>query len=264
MKTRRLARVGLVVVASLAFVATGCGTAAEEPGTISPSWVTSHDENAKKDLLASVEHVKTTSFKATAKTSGNATIEVRIDPTAKTGTKRIVVTVPQTSSSIVAELVVTGGKSYAKVEFNDIPQAPNLPTGWMQLDLAKLEKPENYTLEEPDPANLAAVFKGLRTVQRDGDGAFTGTVDLTKVTRSAMVDSDVVEELGDKATAVPFEATVDDQGRITSLRLLVPARASNPAETLEVTYTDWGAPVTVDKPARTVRPNAAAYEFFNA
>jgi len=264
-ETRRFARVGIAVAASLAFAAAGCATATENSGTVSPSWVaSSDDEGARKDLLASVEHFTTTSFTATAKVSDGATVEVRMDPVAKVGMKKIVVTVPQTTSSIVAELRVTGGKSYAKVEFTNMSKAPKLPTGWMQLDLAKLDKPKNYTLEEPDPANLAAVFKGLRTVRRDGEDRFTGTVDLTKVTGSAMVDSDVVTKLGDKATEVPFRAAVDGQGRITSFTLLVPSYGSNPAETWEVTYTDWGAPVTVEKPSRTVAPNAAAYEFFNA
>jgi hypothetical protein len=263
-KTRRVARVGIAVVASLAFAAAGCATATETRGTSSPSWVAPSAADARKDLLASVEHFKTTSFKASAKVSDGATVEVQMDPAAKVGTKKIVVTVPQTTSSIVAELRVTGGKSYAKVEFNNMSQAPRLPTGWMQLDLAKLDKPKNYMLEDPDPANLAAVFNGLRTVQRDGKGRFTGTLDLTKVTGSALVDSDVVAKLGDKATEVPFHAAVDGQGRITSFTLRVPAYGSKPAETWEVTYTDWGAPVTVDKPSKTVAPNAAAYEFFNA
>lgn len=261
MQTRRWAVVGAAVVMSLTFATAACGTAADD----SANMISPGSTNPEDVLVASVEHIKTTTFKATAKLSGGVSGEAMVDPVNKAGTQKTSITVPGTGASIVAELLVTGGEHYAKVTFTNVPNAPEVPSGWMKLDLAQLQKPANFTFDDPDPASLAnELFKGLGTVERAGDATFTGTLDLTKGTESGIVNDEVVTELADKASAVPFEAAVDDQGRIASFRILVPARGDSPAETWEVSYSDWGTPVAVEKPADAVAATAVAYEFLNA
>jgi hypothetical protein len=261
MKTRRWKLLGFAVAASLAFATAACGTANDEPGTT--TWP--NPASPRSALLAAVAHLKTTTFKVTAKFAAGATGEAVVDPVAKVGTQKMSIAVPGTGASVVADLLVIGGESYAKTEFRNFPKAPKLPTGWMKLDTSKLDKPQDYTLDDPDPASLAAeLFKGLGTVEQTGDGQFTGTLDLTKGTESGLVDDRTVENLKDKAKEVPFEAAVDDQGRIASFRILVPANGAAAAETWEIGYSDWGVPVTVEKPASATPAPATAYEFFNA
>ena len=68
-----------------------------------------------------------------------------------------------------------------------------------------------------------------------------------------------VAALKDKASAVPFEATVDDKGRIASFKILVPG-----SDPWTVTYSDYGTPVAVRKPGSPVAAPAALYELLNS
>lgn len=259
MRNRRWATVGVVVAACAALATAACGTARETPGSTATG-----QTDPKDALIASVEPLKTTSFKATAKLSGGISADAVVDPVAKSGTQRVSAAFPGSGASMTTEQRVIGGETYVRAEFKNLPKAPKLPADWMKVDLTKIKKPENFTVADPDPANLAAtLFKGLGTVERAGDRQFKGTVDLTKATESGIVDDDVVTGLKDQAKAVPFEATVDEKGRIASFRIQVPQVGQTAAETWEVVYSDYGLSVKVDKPAKFIPAPATAYEFLN-
>jgi hypothetical protein len=259
-RNRRWAVVGVVVAACAALATAACNIASDVSGTTAPT----SQADPKDELIAAVGHLKTTSFKATAKLSGGINGDATVDPVAKAGTQRMALAMPAGGPSITTEQRVVGGETYLRVEFKNMRDAPKLPTGWMKVDLAKVDKPQNFTVEDPDPASLAKeLFKGLGTVERAGERKFKGTVDLTKATESGIVNDDMVTELKDQAKAVPFEAAVDEKGRIASFRLLVPQRGQEAAETWEVAYSDWGVPVMVEKPANAIPAPAEAYAFLN-
>lgn len=264
MLNRRAAVIGLAVATSVAFASAGCGTKPDPPaGTGSrTSSPTPAQLSPKEALLAAVKPLTTTTFKAKANFGGGATGEAAVDPVAKSGTQKI--SLAAGTVSLVAEQVTVGGQAYVKATFKNFPNAPTLPTGWMSIDLAKVKDKSDYDLSDPDPSELAGeLFQGLGTVERSGDRGFKGTLDLTKAKKSGLVNEDTVDALKDKAAAVPFEAAVDDKGRIAQFKIMVPAVGTSAAETWDVTYSDWGTAVTVTKPASSVPAPAAFYAFFD-
>jgi hypothetical protein len=76
-------------------------------------------------------------------------------------------------------------------------------------------------------------------------GHFTGVIDGTKRPGQAGTSAAV---FGDAWKALPFEATVDERGHLTSITTHVPAVASMPATTSKVTLSDFGKPVTITAP----------------
>lgn len=264
MNNRRWAVAGLAAAAALSFMTAACGTATDNsPGTGSTSPTTAA-ANPKDALVASVKDLKTTTFKAKGQLSGGVTADAAVDPVAKAGTSKATLSIPG-GPSITQEQIIVGSDSYVKLQLKNLPQASRLPAGWMKLDLSKLEERADYTLDDPDPARLESeLFKGLSTVERTGDRGFKGTLDLTKGVKGGIVDDEVVAALKEKANAVPFEATVDEKGRIASFKIMVPAVGTNDPETWSVSYSDYGAPVSVTKPASSVPAPAAAYELLNS
>jgi hypothetical protein len=267
---RRWALAGLAVAASFALATAGCNTAPDDTaGGGSGSGTPSTSVTTPKDaLLASAKDLKTTPFKAQGTLSGGVAVESSVDPVAKAGVHKMSLSIPQAGMTMTAEQITIGNDVYAKIATKNFPDArvQSLPKGWMKVDLAKIKKPSDYTLDDPDPANLEAyVFPALSTVDRAGDRGFTGALDLAKAKDSGIVDEDVVTALKEKAAAVPFEATVDDKGRILTFKILVPAAGTNPAEAWQVTYSNYGTPVKVTKPASSVpAPDVAYAALFNA
>ena len=71
--------------------------------------------------------------------------------------------------------------------------------------------------------------------------------------------------MGTKAQAVPFTATVDDQGRLSALKIDLSTvdAALSPVQT---TYSDYGTTVTVTRPdpAQTTEAPDSVYQLFNS
>jgi hypothetical protein len=116
---------------------------------------------------------------------------------------------------------------------------------WTRLDMKKVDPARRERLEQfGDPANAKELFAGIASAEQISERRYRGTLDLTKVTdpgASRLVDEDHVESLEhDKAASVPFEATLDSQGRLLGLRLTVPAGGGEPEQPGEISYSEHG------------------------
>jgi hypothetical protein len=87
-------------------------------------------------------------------------------------------------------------------------------------------------------------------------------VDLTQSTGLSAPDASVLPLLGDAARAVPFQAILDEQGRILSLLIGLDA-TGKPLST--ITISDYGTSVAVTKPVPTevIKAPASVYGVFN-
>jgi hypothetical protein len=79
------------------------------------------------------------------------------------------------------------------------------------------------------------------------------------------VDSDELTALGDQAKTVPFQATLDDAHRLTSVTIDVPAAGKTAAYQYHVSYTSYGAAPTISAPPanQVQQAPAAAYALLN-
>lgn len=265
-KNRRMAVAGLAGLAALAFAVAGCGQAKNDNSSPSSSPTPASPKDA---LIASVQELQKTSFKFTIK-DAESTGDGVVDPATKSGNIRAKFSDPDLSFSINMEFLLIGSDTWAKVDLGSmagLPGLPQLPNKWMHLDRAKLSNADELGLDDADPAGAADILAAIASVERSGDRAFTGTLDLTqgKAKEAGIVDEKIVTDLADQAKAVPFEATVDDKGRLTSLKIKVPAAGTVKAQTWEVTYSDYGAPANLTKPpaADVVEAPQSAYDLFN-
>ena len=143
---------------------------------------------------------------------------------------------------------------------NQIGIAPDV---WMKLDRSQINA-HNELLIQPDasdPVDMAGISAGITSIQQTDPTHLTGTLDLTKVTGHTTPDPSEVAKAGPPATAVPFTARADANGRISEFT--VTADAFDPALSLEVTYTDYGSPDPITAPTSSVPAPPSVYSAFN-
>jgi hypothetical protein len=241
MNTSKVAGFGLAVIASLAFTA-GCQTS-KSGGSSTPSPTPAADP--VQVLGASVKDLSSTSYKYVAK-SGDATGSGAVDPVAKT--VRTDVSATAEGMKFQVELVALAKDYYLKLTGLPIPGLDS--SKWIHLDANKLTSLKGIGIDDvTDPTGLKGFDKAIVSAEKTGDRTYKGTLDLTKLTAGPFVDAEAATKNADKVKAVPFEATLDEKGRMAKLSFTVPALGSDPAAPTEVTYSDYGAPVDATKPA---------------
>lgn len=121
---------------------------------------------------------------------------------------------------------------------------------YQHLDRTRIQGIDDleFDFSDVDPAGSEALTKAITEVRKTGEGLYAGTLDATKVTGSDMLDAATVKALAGQATAVPFTAKLDGQGRLTEFGLEVPAAGDTKAQNLLITYADYGATTPVQKP----------------
>jgi hypothetical protein len=252
--------------ASLAFVAACNQSSGGSGGTPSPSPSPSPSPtlSATEQLNNSVKDFSTTPYKYKLNLTAGADLNGSVDPTASSLSHQAKVTV--TGASITFDLVVVGGQYYAKI--GGVP-VPGVNTSkWLHVDPTKLKNIHTLLIAEvKDPTGVQAIIRSVASAEQTGEGQFKGTLDLTKGGDNIPgVDPDDLKALGDKAKSVPFEATVDKSGHLATFKMSIPAAGSSPATDVTLAYSDFGTPVSVQKPAaaQTVEAPAAAYTFLNS
>ncbi|GAA2401422.1 hypothetical protein Cme02nite_58510 [Catellatospora methionotrophica] len=255
MKTRRfgVAAVGLIALAALA---TGCSKAADKPGatasasTSAAASAPAQGAAAASDALtAAADKLKGTTAKMTMSMGGAAGAAMKITgqldgPGKKSATSMDVMTLKM-------EVIQLGDQVYMKAA-----GVPGMPAGWMHIDVAKLGAQSTLRKSIEDPSYTAKMLTTAAQVQWDGTGKVKGVLDLTQ---SPSMNPAMVGTLGDQIKAVPFTATIDDQGRLSTMTVALGAVA--PAAgvgDMTIAYSDFGAPVTIEKPAGEIVEAPAA------
>ena len=108
-------------------------------------------------------------------------------------------------------------------------------------------KPPSSVRPLEDPSLSENLLRTAAQVAWDGTNKIKGTIDMTK---SPTMNPAAAAAMGDKAPAVPFTATLDDQGRLLTMTVAVGDAVPQAGITdMVVAYSAYGEPVTVDKPA---------------
>ncbi|MFV2101699.1 hypothetical protein [Micromonospora sp. LOL_024] len=168
------------------------------------------------------------------------------------------------------DLIQIQPDTWVKVDLGDlfagVPGMEAFKDKYQHLDAAKASEAKSLDVfkEGTDPADAAAMFEALTDVQKTGEGAYSGTFDLSTVQDSIAADEDLLKALGDRAKAIPFSAKLDAEGRLTELVMSVPAAGEIKAQDFKVTYADYGAATAVQKPPadQVVEASEQTYEMF--
>ena len=266
MKIRRLAVAGVAVFAAAGLLA-GCGAKKGNDVAASPTAKASPSPTlalAPKDaLLASTKSLATTSYKFTIKSdslNGSGTA----DPVKKAVTLQAVG--QESGASIKLDFIGIAPDLYAKVDLGGLNSQLGISTDkYLHIDSTRLGANPSLPIGiDGDPANVAGVLAGLNDVKTSDGKTFTGTVDATKMTGDRVPDSDAVRKAGDKAKAIPFTAVLDDQGRLTDLK--VDGASIDPQLAFEATFAGFGSVATIAKPdaAQVVEAPDAVIQLFKS
>jgi hypothetical protein len=255
----------LAAVASLALLGACNSTNGGNTGstTTTPSPTPSPTPNPMEVVAASTKQFGSASYKFTLTAPANgADVSGAVDPTANNLTAATKISAE--GVTVKFDLVAIGGNYYAKITGVPIPGVDTKK--WLHLNTSKLDGPETLLLADyKDPTGVQTLTAAIVTAEKSGDRTYKGTMDLSKAKVMGLTPDDI-KDLGDKAKAIPFEATLDDQGRLTTLKLTLPEAGSNKADTYTLSYSDFGATVTATKPAanQTIEAPAAAYTLLNS
>jgi hypothetical protein len=195
-------------------------------------------------------------------TTPRGTIEGAIDIPNGASKVRLVTWVE--GSDIAVDLLILKSDYYLKVK--GIAVADAEVGAYMHVQADKLESEELFGINLLDPSNTKNLADQLVSVERRDDGRFGGTLDLTRGSAFGATRR-IVDQMGEAARTVPFEAGVDPGGRLATLTYTLPRYTLAPgftAPTIEVsvTYADFGSPVIVQKPsaANVVEAPATLYD----
>jgi hypothetical protein len=255
MRTPRLAGMGLGLMATATLALAGCSAddatpgagASTAPGASAAPGVTvssgTADPAAAAALSSATAALGTTSFKITMTAGSGLSLTGLMDAPNGVGTGKL--TAKGNNAGVTVDTLLVGQDLYVRI--------PGVTTGdtWTHLDVARLPEGANVGLRpgQIDPANTAKLLTSTTDVQRVDSRSYRGTLDLTKVAGITGVDKVTVDGLGAAAQNVPFTAGLDDQGRLSTLTIQLPAVNGQQSQPLEVLYTDYGTPVTAERPA---------------
>jgi hypothetical protein len=252
--------IGALLAAIALAVAAGCGTKTNGGGA-GASPTPSPTLSALEQLKASTKDLTSTSHKFSAKDSSKE-VTGASDPAANAAS--LTAAFSEQGMKFTIDFLFYGTDRYVKITGLPLPGVDGKK--WMRIDLTKIKDPSKTgPADVKDPAALKAFTDAIVTAEKTGDRTYKGTVDATKATDEGIFDKDVITGLADKAKAVPFEATLDEKGRLSTLKVSVPAFGNTKEDTINATVSDYGT-TTIAKPAAAdvVDAPAAVYQILNS
>jgi hypothetical protein len=248
MRTRRLTGLSLGVLAAVAIALAGCADNSATPGAAAsgaPTPATSSaaaDPAAASQLGSAAAALGNTSFKITITNGPGVNVTAQVDPVGSKGTGSLKLAGP--NANLELKTLLVGEDLYVQ-----IPGITKAGT-WTHVDGSRLGNVSiGLRPGQIDPANTAKLLASTTNVQMVDSRSYKGTLDLTKAVGLTGVDQVTVDSWGAAASQVPFTAGLDDQGRLSELAIQLPAVNGKASPPLDVLYTDYGTPVTADKPA---------------
>ncbi|MDG4790078.1 hypothetical protein O7626_29865 [Micromonospora sp. WMMD1102] len=248
----------MAALLGMAVLLGGCGKLKEEVATVT----------AKQTLLGTVPDGDEGPFRFSGK-DGSDDVSGTVDPAAKGLELSTAIKDPEHGFTTNIAFRIVGDDVWTKISFTGtkgLTGLPKLPKKWLKLDPAKLTDAESVPkYEGTDPGNTGPLLEAATSVNDEGNGKYSGSIDLTSGEAAKVLEAEQMTALGEAAKQVPFTATVDGEQRLTSLVLdLAKAGGTNSAQYV-VNYQDFGSTPKLAAPAGGQAQNAPklAYDLLN-
>ncbi|GIF76052.1 hypothetical protein [Asanoa siamensis] len=253
----------VLALAAALFLA-GCDTPSNDPAA-SPSTAASPSPTADsrdsvtvvKESFARAFEAKTFAMTATISAGPQQSVDMTASADLAAESMRLTMGGP-----VDMEMVKLGKELFIKAP--DLGSKP-----WVRLDVDKLNSTSSLR-QSLDLTQHSGILGGVVTAEKRDSAAGTvtyeGTADLKKAVEAApdgaKAQMEPVSRLAKNATAVPYKATIDDQGRLTELSYTVELAQGEMLS--EIKLADLGKPVTIAKPpaADVADATEEQYAFF--
>ena len=241
----RLVAVALVAIAALA--TTACTNAPSPAGTPTPT------KAATTVLEEAAAKANGQSFKYTLTYGEQVTGDGDQDAAGTSSSRNITVKDATTGLTIKANGLIFPDAVYVKVDLGpmtaQVPGLGSLGDKWMIVDKAKIGDTGIAAFLTSTESNKAdAYIKGVVTAEQVSATEIKGTMDLAK-SASGLASPQELAALGDEAKNIPFTVTLDADGRISKIVMKMPKVGDFAAADLTTTFSNYGAPVEIPKPA---------------
>jgi hypothetical protein len=244
MKTARLAVTSLAVATLIGL--SGCGPKSESTAgggtpatTTTTTTATVAPAEPAAELVAAASKLADTPAKVRMTALGGVEMKGALD--AKNRKSELTMTMGAGGGMVMRQV---GTDLYVKAN-GSIGSVIGATEGkWMHIDTTKVSESSTLNLKNNDPQAAAKMLAASTKVEKTGEHTFKGTLDMTK---AQTANADALKSLGSKATAVPFTAQTDAEGRLTELSIDMNSIASGAGE-MTMAYSDFGTPVSVEAP----------------
>jgi hypothetical protein len=152
---------------------------------------------------------------------------------------------------------------WVKVDLGSLNAQVGLdPSKWLKVDSSKIDFNSIGldVLNSTDVLDLTSMQRAMSNVQRTDDTHLTGTIDLTALTGVVSPDSSDLTKAGAAAKAVPFTATLDDQGRLSELKINGDSIGSGLSIDIAITNIGAASPITTPAASDVVPAPQAIYQ----
>jgi hypothetical protein len=258
MSARKAQLAGLAAILALTTTA-GCGLATDTSDTPAAAPTSAAPLDPKLKLIDAVPDEKDAAYRFVV-TGGDLPTTGVLDAPHQAALVKIDQHETNPDFNLAMTTLMVGKQTWVKMAITpSLPGLPKIPKNWQLLDAAKVKDSSLIGYDgSTDPGYAQLLVQKATGVKETSPGHFAGTTDLTRATDAEIVDAKTLTKLGAKAKTVPFTATIDAQGNLTSLIAKIPAAGAVKAKTYSVKYDGFGTTAALAAPAAGEQQKAAS------
>jgi hypothetical protein len=263
-KHRRFAAagVGALAIASLTLAACSSTSNSASPGASTPS--ASPSVAPADALVAAATSLNGKGYDMTL-TAASVNGKGSVDPTKHAVT--FDAKASEGGQTFELNLTGIGSDLWAKIDLGALNSQVGLdPSKWLKIDATKVDESSiGLDLSNlSDVLDIGSLTKAVSNVKRTDATHLTGTIDLTSLTGTEKPDADALKKAGAAAKSVPFTATLDDQGRLSDLK--INGDSIDTGLSVDIAVSNVGSPTAVTPPpaADVVPAPASIYQILGS